>query len=53
MYRRHRFYNDNPEWLDWAGIICGFGLFIALIAGAANSAQTHTVEPSIPLERAK
>ena len=34
MYRRHRFYTDNPEWLDWTGIICGSGLFIALIAGA-------------------
>ena len=35
MYRRHRYYtNNNPEWLDWTGIICGFGLFTALIAGA-------------------
>ena len=35
MYRRHRYYtNNNPEWLDWTGIVCGFGLFVALIAGA-------------------
>ena len=38
MRRYHRFHNDNPEWLDWTGIICGFGLFVALLAGAANAA---------------
>ena len=33
MSRRY-LYNDNPEWLDWTGIVCGFSLFIALITGA-------------------
>ncbi len=57
MYRRHRYYtSNNPEWLDWTVIICGFGLFIALIAGAiaAESASCATLSDksdTICLER--
>jgi hypothetical protein len=57
MCRRY-LYNDNPEWLDWTGIICGFSLFTALIAGAiaAESAPLGTYTQSnycVSLERAK
>jgi hypothetical protein len=57
MYRRHRYYtSNNPEWLDWTGLICTFGLLIALIAGviAAESASCATLSDkshTICLER--
>ncbi len=41
--RHHYLYNDNPEWLDWTGIICGFGLFVALIAGAITAESAPIV----------
>ena len=42
--RNRYLYDDNPEWLDWTCIICGLGLFTALIAGAL-AAESATPIP--------
>jgi hypothetical protein len=58
-YRHPRYHNQKTLLSPLETMVLGLGVLIVLpvtlllIAGAANSAQTHTVEPSIPLERAK
>jgi hypothetical protein len=58
-YRHPRYHNQKTLLEPYQAmalalfVLIPLPLAIGFIAGAVNSTQTYTVEPSIPLERAK
>ena len=54
--RRRRYYTPTPAELDRQNTVLVLAVLIPLLllgAAAMGKTQTYTVEPSIPLERAK